>query len=59
MRSNLSVGMPIDLLCYEKDTLQVRRRRRFDQGDAYFTALSQEWSEGVRKVFTQLPDLKW
>jgi putative proteasome-type protease len=59
MRSNLSVGMPIDLLCYEKDTLEVRRRRRFDQGDPYFTALSQEWSEGVRKVFTELPDLKW
>jgi putative proteasome-type protease len=59
MRSNLSVGMPIDLICYEKDSLEVRRRRRFEQGDAYFTALSQEWSEGVRKVFTQLPDLQW
>jgi putative proteasome-type protease len=59
MRSNLSVGMPIDLLCYEKDSLAVTRRRRFDQGDPYFTALSQNWSEGVRTVFTQLPELKW
>lgn len=59
IRSNLSVGMPIDLLCYAKDSLAVRQRRRFDQGDAYFDALSHNWSEGVRKVFTQLPDLQW
>jgi len=28
-------------------------------GDAYFTALSADWSEGVRKVFRELPELKW
>jgi putative proteasome-type protease len=59
MRSNLSVGMPIDLLCYERDTLEVTRRRRFDDGDAYFTALSLKWSEGTRQVFRQLPELQW
>lgn len=59
MRSNLSVGMPIDMICYERDSLAIRMRRRFAQGDAYFTALSAEWREGVRKVFRQLPDLEW
>jgi putative proteasome-type protease len=59
MRSNLSVGMPIDLVSYQRDTLEVRRRRRFEQGDPYFSSLSKEWSEGVRNVFTQLPELKW
>jgi putative proteasome-type protease len=59
MRSNLSVGMLIDLVCYERDSLEVRMRRRFGKGDAYFTALSAEWSEGVRKVFRELPELKW
>jgi putative proteasome-type protease len=59
MRSNLSVGMPIDLVCYEADSLRVRMRRRFDQGDPYFTRLSKEWSEGVRSVFGQLPELEW
>jgi putative proteasome-type protease len=59
MRSNLSVGMPIDLICYERDSLQVRWRRRFDDGDAYFTALGHEWSEGTREVFRQLPELRW
>ena len=59
MRSNLSVGMPIDLLCYERDTLEVRMRRRLDPGDAYFTALSHDWSEGTRNVFRHLPELGW
>jgi putative proteasome-type protease len=59
MRSNMSVGMPIDLVCYERDSLAIRKRRRFDQGDAYFTALSAAWSEGVRKVFRELPELEW
>jgi len=59
MRSNLSVGMPIDLVCYERDSFEVRIRRRFDQGDPYFTTLSKEWTEGVRNVFKELPELKW
>ncbi len=59
MRSNLSVGMPIDLICYERDSLQVRMRRRFEEGDAYFTALSNAWSEGTRQVFRHLPNLHW
>src|SRR5476649_392412 len=59
MRGNLSVGMPIDLICYERDSLEVQKRRRFDDGDAYFTTLSRAWGEGTRQVFRQLPDLIW
>jgi putative proteasome-type protease len=59
MRCNLSVGMPIDLVCYEKDSLVVQKRCRFDHNDPYFRTLSQEWSEGTRKAFRQLPDLQW
>jgi putative proteasome-type protease len=59
MRSNLSVGMPIDLICYESDSLEILKRRRFDHGDAYFTSLSHEWSEGTRQVFRDLPELIW
>jgi putative proteasome-type protease len=51
--------MPIDLICYERDSLEVQMRRRFDDGDPYFTALSREWSEGVRQVFGRLTELRW
>lgn len=56
MRSNLSVGMPIDLICYQRDSLRIRMRRRFKEGDAYFTELSSQWSAGVRDVFSRLPE---
>ncbi|MGZ8237114.1 MAG: peptidase [Methylobacter sp.] len=59
MCSNLSVGMPIDLICYKRDSLEVRMRRRFDEGDAYFSALGKQWTEGTRQLFSQLPNLDW
>jgi putative proteasome-type protease len=43
----------------DQDSFTIRRRRRFPEGDAYFTALSREWSDGVRQVFRELPDLEW
>jgi len=59
MLSNLSVGMPIDLLCYARDSLKVTMKRRFDVGDAYFETLKQNWIAGTRKVFRELPALEW
>ena len=57
MRSNLSVGMPIDLVYLERDSLRLGFRHRFEQGDGYFSSLSNQWSEGVRSVFRSLPDV--
>jgi putative proteasome-type protease len=51
--------MPIDLICYERDSLAVRMRRRFDEGDVYFSALGKQWTEGTRQVFSGLPELDW
>lgn len=59
MRSNLSVGMPIDLVCYERDSLVIRKRRRFCEGDDYFKDLSAAWSAGITQAFRQLPELPW
>jgi putative proteasome-type protease len=59
MLSNLSVGMPIDLLCYARDSLQVTMQRRFDRGDSYFESLMQLWLAGTRQVFHTLPALQW
>jgi putative proteasome-type protease len=59
MLSNLSVGMPIDLLCYVRDSLQVTMKRRFESGDPYFETLKQQWIAGTRQVFHDLPALVW
>jgi len=59
MLSNLSVGMPIDLLCYARDSLCVTMKRRFDVGDPYFESLKSQWIAGTRRVFRDLPTLEW
>jgi len=59
MRSNLTVGLPIDLLAYEKDTDRVTLRRRFADGDHYFSQLSGIWSAGLRRAFMEVPEIQW
>ncbi|MFN0155445.1 MAG: hypothetical protein ACKVUT_13815 [Gaiella sp.] len=53
------IGTPVDLICYERDSLEVLKRRRFDKGDACFAALGREWGESTRRVSRQLPGLAW
>ena len=59
MRSNLSVGMPIDLACYNRETFQLRNVHRFDDQDVYMQQLRTSWGEGVRRAFAQLPNFVW
>jgi putative proteasome-type protease len=59
MRSNISVGLPIDLLVYDTDALRVKLQRRIDDSDPYFQMLHTQWGEGLRRVFGQLPDPDW
>jgi putative proteasome-type protease len=56
IKSNLSVGLPLDLLCYERDALRVSRRKQIDGKDAYFASIRDRWAEQLRKVFNELPD---
>jgi putative proteasome-type protease len=59
MRSNISVGLPIDLLVYERDGLRVKLQRRIDDTDPYFQMIHTQWGEGLRRIFGQLPDPEW
>lgn len=59
MRSNISVGLPIDIVVYERDSLKIKVQRRIDDSDAYFQMIHAQWGEGLRRVFGQLPDPDW
>jgi putative proteasome-type protease len=59
MRSNISVGLPIDLLVYETGSLKVALQRRIQEFDPYFQLIHHQWGEGLRRVFAQLPDPDW
>ncbi|MFD1696898.1 proteasome-type protease [Roseibium aestuarii] len=57
LRSNLSVGMPIDLLLYNKDSFSAERQLRIQQDDPYFQKLSKGWSDALRDAFTDMDPL--
>lgn len=57
LRSNLSVGLPIDLLTYETGTLKIEHTKRIGLDDPYFKMLSTEWSKALRTAFANIEAL--
>jgi putative proteasome-type protease len=55
LRSNLSVGMPLDLLIIRRDECRVHMRERIEAGNPTFTAMSEGWSKALRDAFAALP----
>jgi putative proteasome-type protease len=54
VRSNLSVGLPIDMLTYEAGTLKLEHTKRIGLDDPYFKMLSSEWSKALRGAFANI-----
>ena len=59
MRSNISVGLPIDLLVYHNNSLHPGIVRRIDETDPYFNMIHTQWGEGLKRVFAQIPNPQW
>jgi putative proteasome-type protease len=59
MRSNLSVGLPIDLACYGESSFFLDLEQHITQDDPYFSQISNRWSDGLRGVFASLPNPDW
>jgi putative proteasome-type protease len=55
MRSNLSVGLPIDMLRYEANSFSVANFVTFDEGNPYWNELRREYSDGLVAVVDRLP----
>lgn len=58
LRSNLSVGMPIDMLLYNTDSFSAHRQTRIREDDPYFADLSRMWSEKLRDAVAEIPDFE-
>ncbi len=54
LRSNLSVGMPLDLLIINRDACEAGERRRIEAGDEGFREMSEAWSQALRDGFSQI-----
>jgi putative proteasome-type protease len=57
LRSNLSVGMPLDLTVIARDTFTFRMRRRIHADDEEFNRISAQWGATLRQGFESLPSV--
>ncbi|HVM84382.1 MAG TPA: peptidase, partial [Candidatus Binatia bacterium] len=55
MRSNLGVGLPLDVMVLRRDTLKPELHYRIEAEDAYFTDLRHRWSEALRAAHLAIP----
>ncbi|TFV88134.1 peptidase [Oxalobacteraceae bacterium OM1] len=59
LRSNISVGLPLDLLIYEKNALQVTRFVTIDERNQYYQMIRSTWGQQLRRVFDSIADPIW
>ncbi|MEY5099804.1 MAG: hypothetical protein RJA36_2523 [Pseudomonadota bacterium] len=59
LKSNLSVGLPLDLAVYEADSLQSERIVCIDENNPYFRMLRTSWGQKLREVFDDIEDPRW
>ena len=59
LRSNISVGLPLDLLVYETDSLAVTRFVTIDEKNQYFRMIRDTWGEQLKHVFEGIADPVW
>jgi putative proteasome-type protease len=59
MKSNVTVGPPIDLMVYSPDELDVTRHRRFADGDPDLAKIRTRWDAALRTAVLKLPDIRF
>jgi putative proteasome-type protease len=59
LRSNLSVGMPIDVLVARRDVCSVELVYRIEPGEPYFTDLRERWSAALRAAHASIPPVPY
>jgi putative proteasome-type protease len=59
VRSNLTVGLPVDLTTYAKDACTIGLHRRIADDDPYFCSLRESWSNALKSALASAPTADW
>jgi putative proteasome-type protease len=59
IKSNATVGPPIEVLVYEKDTFQTNHYIKMEEDDEYLHQVKQAWNDALKNAFSQLPLFHW
>jgi putative proteasome-type protease len=59
IRSNISVGPPVELAIYTSDTLREPYHLKLTLNSPIFKSMQKNWNEGLRRAFNRLPRFEW
>ena len=59
LKSNLSVGLPLDLLVYEREQFASDKIACIDEHNPYFHMIRSSWGQKLRQVFESIEDPHW
>jgi putative proteasome-type protease len=59
VRSNVTVGPPIEMMVYRKDSLDAGRHCVYDEGNPFARELAEKWNEGLLQALLSLPRFPW
>ena len=59
LKSNLSVGLPLDMVVYEVDSFETNKVVCIDNDNPYFQMLHNNWGKKLREVFDSIEDPMW
>lgn len=55
IKANLSVGLPLDLQVYERDSYHLGAEARIEADNAYYQSVSEGWGDALRAALAHLP----
>ena len=59
LKANLSVGLPIDVQIYRKDSFRLGPQKRIERTDPYYQTISSGWGDALKKAFQSLPSFEF
>ena len=59
IRSNISVGLPLELAIYKTDSIAETRHMKFDSTSIFYKEIQKKWGEGLKRAFKYLPRFDW
>ena len=59
LKSDLTVGPPIDFAVYKKDELKIASKKCLNINDDEYSKVCNQWSDGIFKIFDSFPRFDW
>lgn len=59
MKSNISVGPPIDLVMYATNSLKIQNSLQLQLGDPYLIQIRKTWEKCLHNAFDTMPEINW